>query len=73
MVRCALNAVLDVNLKNIDTSRVQCMREVGKSVLESVTVGKRELVAFDAFSEEIVVLRRQSCYSTLSPNYIYLK
>ena len=42
MVRCALNAVLDVNLKNIDTSRVQCMREVGKSVLESVTVGERD-------------------------------
>ena len=41
----------------------------GKSVLESVTVGERELVAFDAFSEEIlVVLRRQSYYSTLSPN-----
>ena len=53
MVRCALNAVLDVNLKNIDISRVQCMREVGKSVLESVTVGERELVAFDAFTEEI--------------------
>ena len=69
MVRCALNAVLDANLKNSNTSRVQCMREVGKSVLESVTVGERELVAFDAFSEEIlVVLRRQSCYSTLSPN-----
>ena len=69
MVRCTLNAVLDVNLKNIDTSRVQCMREVGKSILESVTVGERELVAFDVFSEEIlVVLRRQSCYSTLSPN-----
>ena len=69
MVRCALNAVLDVNLKNIDTSSVQCMREVVKSVLENVTVGERELVAFDAFSEEIlVVLRRQSCYSTLSPN-----
>ena len=56
MVRCALNAVLDVNLKNIDTSRVQCMREAGKSVLESVTVGERELFAFDAFSGKILVL-----------------
>ena len=45
------------------------MREVGKSVFESVRVGERELVVFDAFSGEIlVVLRRQSCYSTLSPN-----
>ena len=33
-VRGALNVVLNVNLKNIDTARVQCMREVGKSVLE---------------------------------------
>ena len=31
------------------------MREVGKSVLESVTVGERELVAFDAFMEEIYI------------------
>ena len=55
MVRCTLNTVLDdVNLKNIDTSRVQCMMEVGMSVLESVTVDERELVAFDAFLEEIL-------------------
>ena len=53
-------------LKNINTSRVQCIREVGKSVLESVTVGERELVGFDAFSEEIlVVLRRQSSTALL--------
>ena len=32
------------------------MREVGKSVIESVTVGGRELVAFDAFPEEILVV-----------------
>ena len=71
MVRCALNAVLDdVNLKNIDTSRVQCMREVGKSVLESVTVGERELVAFDAFSEEILVVLQSVTQVSLSNNAI---
>ena len=47
MVRCTLNAVLDdVNLKDIDTSRVQCLRELAKSVLKNVPAGKRELVAF---------------------------
>ena len=30
--------------------------EVGKSVLGSVKGGERELVAFDAFSEEILVV-----------------
>ena len=67
MVRCALSAVLDdVNLKNIDTSRVQCMREVGKSILESVTVGERKLFVFNAFSEEVLVVLRSVTEVSLS-------
>ena len=67
MVRCALKEVLnDLNLNDIDTSRVQCLREPGKSVLESVTAGERELVAFDAFSEDVLVILRSVTQVSIS-------
>ena len=61
IVRCAPNAVLDdVNFKGHRYFKCTMSERAGKSVLQNVTVGGRELVTFDAFSEA------QHCFDRVS-------
>ena len=58
LVRCALSTVLEDKDLEVNSSRIDSLKELGTNILERVTRGEAEKTAFDKFSTELTTLLR---------------
>jgi len=58
MNRCAISAVLEDEELRVNSSRIECLKRLGNTVLERVIAGDAEMTAFDEFSTNLLSLLR---------------
>ena len=66
LVRCALCAVLEDKELQMTSSRIDSLKELGKSILERIVKGEAEITAFDAFSSELTTVLRSILHTSVT-------
>ena len=67
LVRCALHAVLEERELQVNSSRMETAKALGRNILEKATSGEAEMTAFDVLSVELTtclrsIFQRDSAY-----------
>ena len=58
LVRCALHAVLEERELQVNSSRMETAKALGRNILEKATSGEAEMTAFDVLSVELTTCLR---------------
>ena len=66
LVRCALYAVLEDKELQMTSTRIDGLKELGKSILEKIVKGESEMAAFDAFSSELTTALRSILHTSVT-------